>query len=565
MRLLPNLPLVRWLSAGVLAAMTAGAAGAAEPAAPKLAVVISLDQFRGDYLERFGPYFGEGGFKRLLAGGAHYADCRYRHSIMVTAPGHASILSGTFASVHGVTSNDWIDRATWEKVNSVEDKASPLVGIAPAELGPVAAAAPLKTGRSPAHFKAETVGDELKKKFGAGTKIFAASNKDRSAILMGGGRGDAAYWDENGKYVTSKYYRPTGTLPAWVEAFNAERRAEKYFGAVWDRLLPREVYDRVQGPDDAPGEGSPAGLGKTFPRKVDGGKPAPGAAFYTAFDNSPFTTELLGEFVARAIAEEKLGRNTGTDLLCVGFSQIDTAGHTYGPDSHEVMDSVLRLDRVLAKLLETLDREVGLAKCVIVVTADHGVVPLPERTMVREPGLGAMRIKTAEMDAAAKAALDAKFGALPAGETWFTRDNAGVHLRPSALAAKGAGAGEAAKVVQAAWVRIPYVAEVFTREELLAASAEGSSGLAMMRRSYRAESDRDVVYVLKPHVLATAGTGTGHSVPYDYDQHVVMLWHGAGVPPGEHRGRVYVDQLAPTLAALLGVPAPPAAKSPKIF
>lgn len=561
----PKFPVVRRaVFAGGVALWAVGAACAAE--APKLAVVISIDQFRGDYLARFGPYFGEGGFKRLLAGGAHYTECRYRHSVMVTAPGHASILSGTFANVHGISSNDWIDRATWEKVNSVEDKASPLVGIAAAELGAVAAAAPLKTGRSPANFKAETVGDELKKKFGAGTKIFAASNKDRSAILMGGGRGDAAYWDENGKYVTSKYYRPTGTLPAWVEAFNAERRAEKYFGATWDRLLAGEVYDRVQGPDDAPGEAvATAGLGKTFPRKLDGGKATLGGSFYTAYDNSPFTTEVLGEFVARAITEEKLGRNAGTDLLCVGFSQIDTIGHNFGPDSHEVMDSVLRLDRVLAKLLETLDREVGLAKCVIVVTADHGVVPLPERTAVREPGLGAMRIRTADMDAAAKAALEAKFGALAAGEAWFTRDNAGVHLRPAALAAKNAGAAEAAKVVQAAWARLPYVAEVFTREELLAASAEGNSGLAMMRRSYRAENDRDVIYVLKPHVLPQSGTGTGHAVPYDYDQHVVMLWHGAGVPKGEHGARVFVDQLAPTLAGLLGVPAPKAAKAGKIF
>ena len=551
--------------AGGVAVAAAGAAVAAEAAAPKLAVVISVDQFRGDYLARFGPYFGEGGFKRLLAGGLNFTNCHYRHSVMLTAPGHASILSGTFASVHGVTSNEWLDRATWEQVNSVEDKASPLVGIAPAELGAVAAAAAAKTGRSPANFKAETVGDELKKKFGAGTRIFAASNKDRSAILLGGGRGDAAYWDENGRFVTSRHYRPTGELPAWVTTFNADGRAEKAFGRVWDRLLPEAVYEKVQGPDNAPGETDAAGLGTMFPRRVDGGKKALSGAYYTAYDNSPFTTEALGDFVRRAITEEKLGRNAGTDLLGVSFSQIDTVGHYYGPDSHEVMDSVLRLDRVLAGLLDTLDREVGLAKCVIVLTADHGVVPLPERTSRTDPATGAARVRTNEMDAAARKALDARFGALPTGEAWFTRDNAGVHLRPTALAAKKADATEAAKLVQQAFATMPFVAEVFTRAELLAASAEGDTPLAMMRRSYRAESDRDVVYTLKPWFIAKAGSGTGHGQPYPYDQHVAMLWFGAGVPRGERTERVHVDQIAPTLAALLGVPAPAAAKSPKMF
>ncbi len=547
------------------AALCSAGVAAIAAEAPKLAVVISVDQFRGDYLARFGPYFGEGGFKRLLTGGLHFTNCHYRHSVMLTAPGHASILSGTFASVHGVTSNEWLDRATWEQVNSVEDKASPLVGITPAELGPAAAAAPAKTGRSPANFKAETVGDELKKKFGTGTKIFAASNKDRSAILLGGGRGDAAYWDENGLFVTSRRYRPTGELPAWVAAFNAENRAGKAFGRVWDRLLPAEVYEKVQGPDNAPGETDAAGLGTMFPRRVDGGKKAVSSAYYTAYDNSPFTTESLGEFVRRAITEEKLGRNTGTDLLCVSFSQVDTVGHNYGPDSHEVMDSVLRLDRVLAGVLDTLDREVGLANCVIVLTADHGVVPLPERTSRTDPATGAARVRTTEMDAAARKALDARFGALPTGEAWFTRDNAGVHLRPTALAAKQADAAEAAKLVKEAFAKMPFVADVFTRAELLAAGTEGNSPLTMMRRSYRAESDRDVVYTLKPWFIAKAGTGSGHGQPYPYDQHVAMLWFGAGVPRGERTERVHVDQLAPTLAGLLGVPAPAAAKSPRLF
>ncbi len=530
-------------------------AAAADPVPPKLAVVITIDQFRGDYFARFGPHFGEGGLKRLLAGGTHFENTRHRHSITQTAPGHASILSGTFASAHGITSNEWLDRATWEMVNSVEDREAPLVGITPPELGPVAVANPAKTGRSPRNLQAETVGDQLRAKFGDKSKIFAAANKDRSAILLGGKKADVAYWDENGKIVTSKYYR--ATLPAWVEAFNAERRVHATFGKTWDRLRDGAIYDQLQGPDNDPAEFETVGLGRTFPRKITGGKETITPAFFTAFDNSPYAAEFLGEFVERAIREEQLGRHAATDLLCVSFSQIDAAGHNFGPDSHEVMDALLRIDRVMASLLDCIDREVGLANCVIVLTSDHGVSPLPERVLARDPTAPAGRVKLGDLDAAAKKALDRAFGALGKGENWFTRDNSGYHVRPEALATKKLGASAVAKVLKDALTPLPYVAEVYTREELIATDTSGESTRTLMRRSYRSASDREVVFVLKPYFMTKSGGGSSHGLPYDYDQHVPQLYFGRGVPKGvTHKEAVGVDDIAPTLSALLGLPAP---------
>lgn len=541
------------------------AAFAATPEPPKLAVVITIDQFRGDYLARFGPHFGEGGFKRLLAGGTNFENSRHRHSITETAPGHASILTGTFASTHGITSNNWLDRATWETVNSVEDRDSPLVGITPAELGPVAVGNPAKTGRSPRNLQAESVGDQLKAKFGAKSKIFAAANKDRSAILLGGKKADVAYWDENGKIVTSRYYRET--LPAWVEAFNAERRVHATFGKTWDRLRDAAIYDKVQGPDDEPAESDTVGLGRTFPKTINGGKDSITPAFFTAFDNSPFASEFIGEFVQRAIREEKLGRHAATDLLCVSFSQVDVAGHTFGPDSHEVMDAVLRIDRVLASLLDCIEREVGLTSCVIVLSSDHGVAPLPERVLARDPAATAGRVKMADMDAPAKKALDAAFGTLGKGENWFTRDNLGYHVRPEALAVKKLSADEVAKVMKTAIALMPYVAEVYTRDELLATDATtGESTRSLMRRSYRGASDRDVVFVFKPYFVAKAGGGTSHGLPYDYDMHVPLLWFGRGVPEGVARQEnVGVDDIAATLSALLGVATPAQSVGRRLF
>lgn len=556
------------LRLSLVVAAASAAVHAAESAAPvvstpRLAVVISIDQFRADYLVRFRPYFGDGGFKRLLEGGANFQNCHHRHSITQTAPGHASILTGVFANTHGITSNEWVNRSTWETVNSVEDADSPLVGISPAELGPLAMANPRKTGRSPRPLHALTVGDQLKAKYGNRSVVFAASNKDRSAILLGGQRADAAYWDENGRIVTSNYYR--ATLPAWVEAFNAEKRVHATFGRTWDRLRDTAIYDAVQGPDDAVGEADGSGLGRTFPRTITGGKATIAPAFFTAFDNSPFSAEFLGEFVQRAIREEKLGRHEGPDLLCMSFSQIDVAGHNFGPDSHEIMDSVLRIDRVLAQILDCIDREVGLARCVFVLTADHGACPLPERLLAKEPGLAAGRVKTADLDAAIRKALNETFGPLSGKEYWFLRDNAGYHLRPTALAAKQVSAADAAKVAKAALATFPFIAEVYTRDELLAMDATGDSLPAKMRRSYRGAEDRDVVYVTKPYYLVKANSGTSHGTPYEYDTHVPQLWYGAGVPRKTSTEPVGVEDIAPTLSAILGVPAPPATKGKKLF
>ncbi len=539
-------------------ALTLGTS-AAEPAPPKLAVVIAVDQMRADYLMRFRPYFVEGGFKRLLEGGANFQNAHYRHAITLTAPGHAQILSGAFSRDHSIIANEWLDRDSWEMINSVEDRASPLVGINPGELGPAAALAPAPTGRSPKNFRTTTVGDELKELHGAKSKVISVSNKDRSAILLGGHKADGAYWDELGRFVTSRYYRPE--LPAWVLAFNAEKRAEAAFGKTWDRLLDPAIYDKVQGPDDVQGETVNYGFTRTFPKRMDGGAPTIAPKFFDAYDNSPSTTVALGEFAQRALVEEKLGQHEATDLLAVSFSQIDAIGHSYGPDSHELMDSMLRLDRVLAALLDRIDREVGLKNCVVVLTADHGVSPMPELAPGHPPG----RVKGADLDAVGIRALDTAYGALPAGDTWLVRDNAAYHLRPAALAAKKISAHDAALVLQKAFRALPSVAEAYTRDELLAAPPEGDNVLAMTRRSYNESRGRDLVLVLKPYHFLARATGSTHGSPYDYDTHVPLLWFGAGVPKSIHTENVGVDDIAPTLSALLGIPAPPDAHGRRLF
>lgn len=465
---------------------------AAEPLLPRLTVVISVDQMRADYLVRFRPYFTAGGFTRLLEGGADYQNCHYQHAITVTAPGHATILSGVNANVHGIVFNDWRDPKTFIEGNAVEDVAAPLVGIAPR--GPN----PANSGRSPRNFLGVTVGDRLKAKYGAGAKVFGVADKDRAAILMAGAKADGAYWGEEGLFVTSAYYRPE--LPAWVQEFNAAHPAQDNYGRVWERLLEPAIYDRVQGPDDATGEYVGNGLTRTFPKRIDGGEPGMSAAFFWALEIAPWNNDLVAAMAERLIEVEQLGTDDTPDLLCVGFSQTDRIGHMYGPDSHEVMDSYLRLDRTLAGFLDFLDRKIGRDRYLVVLVADHGVGPIPEQTREKRGPDAAGRVLGPELDTHVKAALNAAFGALSADNYWTVRDGTGFRVNPAALAEKQLAAGRVQAAIREALLKFPGVADAWTREQLTNPAPLPGFG-ERMRLSFNVERGADVMVLLKPFWL----------------------------------------------------------------
>lgn len=528
-------------------------AGPIAEGAPRLGVVIVVDQMRADYLARFASYYGEDGFKRLMSG-ADFAECHYRHSVTKTAPGHASILTGVFAAQHGIVANEWINRETWSRMESVEDEKSALVGAPPTKVRSPGGVLEAKTGRSPRNLLVPTLGDMLKTRFEARSRVVSVAKKDRSAILMGGARADAVFWLDEGHFVTSRYY--ADALPAWVKKFNATDRVSRAFGQTWDRLLPVAEYDRTQGADDVEGEDPENGLGRTFPRRIDGGEKAPGKAFFEAYDISPLNSELLADFAIEALRAEQLGRHEAVDLFCVSFSQIDSCGHYFGPDSHEVMDSMIRLDRVIARLLAALDENVGAGKWVAVLTADHGVCPIPELTRVRQPGTDAGRFRAASLEPALREAVDREFGPLPKGEAWFARDGLGFHIRPEALRSKKLTAPQVAAVMKPVISAAAGVGEVHLRAEVGAMSLEGDSLASMLRRSFHDPRSPDLVFVLKPYWIDRSVPGTNHGMPHAYDTHVPFLWYGTRVSGGRRNERVGVDDLVPTLAALLGVEPP---------
>jgi len=504
-------------------------------------------------MTRFEPWFSDGGFRRLRSGGVNFTECHYRHATTKTAVGHAIIASGAYASRHGIIDNEWMDPVTFEWITAVEDRDSPVVNGR--------GAGPARAGRSPKNFSATTTTDLLKTATEGRGRVVSVAGKDRTAILLGGHHPDGTYWLENGEFVTASYCREE--LPEWVVQFNAEDRVGSMFGCAWDRILPESAYEFL-GPDDAPGEEDRKGLGTTLPKRIDGGRTLPSADFFDAFAMSPFHSEVLVEFAKRAIVEEGLGIDGVTDLFCLGISQTDAAGHAYGPGSHEIMDSVVRLDRALAGFLEFLDTTIGPDACLIVLVSDHGVAPLPEHMAAAHPEIPSGRVNGSDIDNHVQRALTVAFGPAPPSSFWSIRDGSGIRFNKEALAKRRITAEAAALVAKGALLLHPQIGWAYTRAELLGPEPLDPFGESS-RLNYRADRSPDVVYIPKPWFVERSTVGTTHGTPHRYDNHVPLIFFGAGLEPGVRHERVGMDSVASTLSTLLGLPPPPDSSAPSLF
>jgi hypothetical protein len=509
-------------------------AAQAPPVRPKLVVVIVIDQFRADYVQRFRPYFGKGGFNLFLQRGASFTGARYEHGISSTCPGHAVILTGSHANVNGIVANSWYDAAAGREAYCAADSLVQVIGVS-------------GEGRSPRNLIGSTVGDELRLATGRRSRILTVAGKDRSAVMLGGHLADAAYWTDDTLFVSSTYYMKE--LPAWVRQFNTSGAVTSYAGRSWERLLPTSAY-AVAGPDDVAGEEVVAGRGQTFPHSIP--NPSSSERFVTAFEFSPFHNEVIADFAMRAVAEESLGADPVPDLLAIGLSAIDRVGHAYGPNSHEVMDMIVRTDRLLERLFSFLAKRVGLENTLIVLTADHGVAPLPEVVRALNPSAAPGRMNPATILSAAKAALDARFGAAPSPGWIVHHSPPMLYLNLRALQARGVPIEEAERVAKAAVERVPWVQQALTATELRQLRIEAiRSGAAF---SFYPARSGNIYYELQPYqVLAEEQTGADHGSPWAYDTHVPLLWFGSGIAPGNHYGAASVADIAPTLSLLLGI------------
>ncbi len=512
---------------------------------PKLVVLISIDQFRGDYVERFNSYFlparsgGKlGGFRYLMETGAHFRNAMHNHIPTATGPGHATLMSGSEPAFDGIVSNDWFNRTTGKTIYCVDDPSVETVG---GTTNPM----------SPRNLLVTTVGDELKMATNGRSKVVGVAIKDRASILMAGHAADTVIWYDYGagNWITSSWYAPSKTLPGWVRDLNAERNVDKFAGQTWEPLLSDDAYAITR---RAPAE-KPAANGKAFSHPMD---VAPGKTLFNGMITSRFGNEFTFQAAERAVDAEKLGQHDVPDVLVLNLSTNDYVGHRYGPNSPEVMDITVRTDRLLSEFMNKLQSAVpgGMDNVAMVVTGDHGVVPVPEESagvyktgVIRNVAEGAI--------AAAKSALVAKFGP---GD-WILGDGLyeqNLYLNRKLVAEKGLRMADVEQIAADAAASAPGVFGAFTRTQIQANGVPSYAWRDRLVNGFNVQMGGDVMVLEGPGNYAEGGTGTGHGAVWDYDAHVPILLRARGVKPGVYLKRVHTSDIAPTLCRLLGIESP---------
>jgi hypothetical protein len=560
-------PLVVLTAAVTGVALFALSRPVAPPRKAKLAVLVVFDQMRGDYLQQWRPYFRDDGFARLQRDGAWFTNCHYPYAITTTGPGHASILTGACPDAHGIVNNNWIEKGV-----AAYCAGRDVYKLVPEPPPPQKKDAKPPPGGTPEFLLSETVADVLKEATGGRAKVFGMSFKDRSAILPTGKWADGAYWFESGAFRTSTYYteklRDTGGVHPWVREFNDSRRAARWLGKGWTQFRPDLDYDALSGRDDQNGEGSGHAQGRTFPHPTGGAKLD--KQYYDALGNSPFGNDMLLELAKACVTAEKLGSHDVPDLLVVSFSSNDSIGHTWGPDSHEVLDVTLRSDALMADLLAFLDKTVGRDQYLLAVTADHGVCPLPE--VARAKGLApfAARINPTELRKALDAHLTKVYPkskpADGASARWVEEPAfPWVYLNPRLVQAVGVPR-EAVAAEVAKWLvtqtEVPGVARALTRTELSGPVSVSDAVAVSAKRSFHPARSGDVCVILQPYSILWPGDGTNHGTPHPYDTHVPLLVYGPGIRGGERNEPTTPQALASIFAKMLDVRRPKDAAFP---
>ncbi len=488
---------------------------AASPAKPKLVLAIVVDQFRYDYLLRFRDGYNSG-LARLLDHGAVFSEAHYLHATTVTAVGHSTFLSGALPSVSGIINNQWYDRESGSTVTSVSDRETALVG-----------GIPHAVGSSPHRLLVSTVGDQLKIVEGKNSRVISISIKDRSAILPGGHMADGAFWfdPDSSDWVTSSYYMET--LPAWARQINDSHPVRRYNGGQWFAL-------------------GNEGSGIPFCTMVAG----TAVRFCGGIDATPWSNEMIEEFAEAALAGEQLGRHSGTDILAVSFSGNDYVGHAVGPDDPAVRDMSIRTDRLIGKLLEKIEQSIGAGNTLVVLTADHVVAPVPEVNQARHMPGG--RLSEPSLVTAITDALNKRFGP---GD-WLLKGSVTMpYFNLKLIQQHNLDRAAVERVAADAAAKFPHIARVYTRTQLLSGDVQQDPISRAMSAGFYGPRSGDLLILAEPYYLFDI-TGTTHGTPYDYDTHVPVIFLGPGIKPGLYRERIAVNDIAPTLAEMLGVTSP---------
>jgi predicted AlkP superfamily pyrophosphatase or phosphodiesterase len=502
----------------------------AQPKKPALIIFISVDQMRADYVTRYEHYF-HGGLKRVSEG-IVFANGELNYATSETGPGHATLGTGCYPHKSGIIANDWIEEHAMKEVYCVQDSSAQKVdGVG--------------GGSSPRNLKVTAIGDWLKQSSPL-SKVITASAKDRAAILMGGQHPDYAFWYNKsvGGFVTSDYY--TKSLPQFVKDFNASGWIEKNVPDVWTKSLPEKEYDKI-GPDEYAAE-TKWGESSAFPHAFTKGKKA------EQIMGTPYGDNMILNFGADIVKSEKLGQRGVTDILCLSLSNCDYAGHAYGPDSHEIMDLLIKMDENLGKFFDAVDELVGKKNYVVALSADHAVCPLPEfnaqfRHIPAKRYIYATDVKPV-VDSLNKA-LDNELN---------TSDDVVIknsYINYSAAAKAGIDSIEIEKRVMNGLLASDAVVDIYFRRELMSSEKSDKKFIEKYRNSYYVPRGEDFQYRVRENcIISYKPYGATHGSPYTYDTHVPVIFWYDGITPATIQREVHSADIAPTLAKLGGFNSP---------
>lgn len=504
---------------------------------PKLVVGIVVDQMRADFIYRYWPKYGNGGFKRLVKEGFFFKDSHYNYVPTYTGPGHASIYTGTTPATHGIIANDWPDKSSHKKRYCTDDVSVHAVGGSE------------KAGQmSPRNMLTTTIGDQLKLSNNSQSKVIGIALKDRGAILPAGHLANAAYWFDSasGNWMSSSYYMQQ--LPDWVNAFNRKGLPKAYLNQQWQTLLPISAYSESLS-DDNQFEGMFKGESKPiFPHDL--AKLAANNDNLSLLKITPFGNSLTKDFAIEAIQAEQLGKHAVTDMLAISFSATDYVGHQFAPNSIEVEDTYLRLDKDLAELLKFLDNWLGKEQVLVFLSADHGAVESP--AYLESLRIPAGTVKAKELNSALEKFLLDKYG----DNVLLVYANQQVFLDQQKIATLKLSSAEVADSVAEFLLSINGVANTVTKATL--SKSFFDSGINhYLQLGYNPQRSGDVLVTYQPGwIEAEKSTGTTHGSAYSYDTHIPLLWYGWKISAGQSLQAVEITDIASTLALLLDIQAP---------
>ena len=509
---------------------------------PKLVVGIVVDQMRQEYLYRYESKFGANGFNRLTRQGFMLKNAHYNYVPTETGPGHASIYTGTTPIIHGIVANDWYDRTSKKDVNCVNDDQVAAVG---GERG----------GKvSPGRLLSSTITDELKLATQKQAKVVGVSIKDRGAVLPAGHMADGAYWYDGttGNFITSTFYKTA--LPDWVQKFNQRKLADQYLAQEWTTLLPINQYTEV-GPDESPYEWKWKGKDKSvFPYKLNELRKENGN--YDLVGNTPWGNTLVAEMAKAAVAGEGLGKDAVTDFLTISFSSTDRIGHGTGPNSVELADTYLRLDKTLEDLFAYLDKEVGVGQYTIFLTADHGVADVAQ--YLKDNRVPAGYFRPGIVEVSLNEYLQKYFPGKTVVEKVTTEQ---VYINQQAFDSDPRAAGidllVATELITKYLLATEGIAQVYTAATIRQINLDETGIRGKVARGFHPKRCGDIAFVLEPGWYSWGGvTGSTHGSAYTYDTHIPIVFYGAGIKAGSSSQFHTITDIAPTLSVLLKIKFP---------